>query len=309
MSGATAGRPSHPALASPGFAPMSEDEARTFDELIDRTLREDIGAGDATTESTVDADLVWHGRIVARADGVVAGLPIAARVFARVDPRVEFAPAVADGTRVARGAQLAGVRGPARALLTGERVALNFLGRLSGIASLTRLYVDAIGSSRAKIIDTRKTTPGLRALERYAVRAGGGVNHRFDLASALLVKDNHIAAVGSIAAAVARARERAGGGIPVEIECDTLEQVREAVGCGAEAVLLDNMDTRTMREAVALCHGKAIVEASGGMSLDRVGEVASTGVDLISVGALTHSAPALDVALDFDPQEAGGRRS
>ena len=279
---------------------MTAAEATVFDTLIDQAIREDRGTGDITTEAVVDPVATWRGRIVARAPGVVAGLPIAARVFSRIDPTIETALTVSDGDRVLGGQPLATVFGPARGLLMGERVALNLLGRLSGIATLTRAYVDAVGGSGARITDTRKTTPGLRTLERYAVRAGGGVNHRFDLSAAVLIKDNHIAAVGSIATAVERARLRAGSALQVEVECDTSEQVREALAAGADALLLDNMDVAKMREAVDLCRGKATVEASGGMSLARVAEVAATGVDLISVGALTHSAPALDVALDFD---------
>ena len=305
MSDATARRPGHPISNSPPFAPMQPAEAAAFDEVIDRAIREDRGLGDATTDAVVDPGLIWHGRIVARSPGVVAGLPIAARVFSRIDPAIVVSFETTDGDRVLGGQVLAKVSGPARGLLTGERVALNLLGRLSGIATLTRAYVDAVQASGARITDTRKTTPGLRSLERYAVRAGGGVNHRFDLSDAVLIKDNHIAAVGSLSAAVERARLRSRPDTIVEVECDTLDQVREALSSHADAVLLDNMDVKAMAEAVSICKGKAVVEASGGMSLGRVSQVAGTGVDVISVGALTHSAPALDVALDFDarPQE------
>ena len=296
----------HPCLTSEPFVPMDVSAAAGFDATIKSALVEDIGAGDITSRAVVDADVRWSGRIVARASGVVAGLGIAARVFGLVDPSTQVELAVPDGSNVDSGAVLAKIDGPARSLLTAERVALNFLGRLSGIATLTRRYVDATAGTDAKITDTRKTTPGLRALERYAVRAGGGVNHRFGLADAVLVKDNHIAAVGSVKEAVRRARAGVGSGIVVEIECDRLDQVGDALEAGANSVLLDNMDAATMRKAVDLARGKAIVEASGGMTLERVAETAAVGVDVISVGALTHSAPALDVALDFDAARSGG---
>ena len=290
----------HPYLESEPFSPMDEKGARAFDALVAAALAEDIGSGDVTSRSVVEPDARWSGAIVARERGVVAGLGIAARVFTLVEDDTKTELLVADGAHVVAGTKLATVRGSAWSLLAAERVALNFLGRLSGIATLTRRYVHAVAGSQAKITDTRKTTPGLRRLERYAVRAGGGVNNRFGLSDAVLIKDNHIAAVGSVAEAVRRARASAAKGVVVEAECDTLDQVREALQAGADSVLLDNMDVETMRKAVAAAHGKAIVEASGGMTLARVADVAATGVDVISVGALTHSAPALDVALDFD---------
>lgn len=291
---------SHPYLASERFVPMDESAASAYDSLISAALDEDLGTGDVTSRSVIDGDVSWSGAIVARSRGVVAGLGIAARTFALVDRDASTDLIIDDGTTVEAGAKLAVVRGPAVALLTAERVALNFLGRLSGVATLTRRYVDAVAGSGAKIVDTRKTTPGLRRLERYAVRAGGGVNHRFGLWDAVLIKDNHVAAVGSAKEAVRRARRATAKGIVIEVECDTLDQVGEALEAGADSVLLDNMDIESMRRAVALARGKAIVEASGGMTLARVAEVAATGVDVISVGALTHSAPALDIALDFD---------
>ena len=296
----------HPYLTSEPFVPMDATAARSFDAIIKNALAEDIGEGDITSRAVVDADARWSGRITARARGVVAGLGIAARTFALVHPATKIELAVPDGSRVEAGSVLAKIDGAARSLLTAERVALNFLGRLSGIATLTRRYVDAAAGTNAKITDTRKTTPGLRALERYAVRAGGGVNHRFGLSDAVLVKDNHVAAVGSVREAVRRARAGVGSNIVVEIECDRLDQVEDALAAGADSVLLDNMDTATMRRAVDLARGKAIVEASGGMTLERVAETAAAGVDVISVGALTHSAPALDVALDFDSSRGGG---
>jgi len=290
----------HPYLASEPFVPMDASAARSFDAVVKSALAEDIGDGDITSGTVVEPELRWSGRIVARKPGVVAGLEVAARTFALVDPSTKVELVVPDGSKVEAGAVLAKLDGAARSLLTAERVALNLLGRLSGIATLTRRYVDATIGTSARITDTRKTTPGLRALERYAVRAGGGVNHRFGLADAVLIKDNHIAAVGSAKDALRKARAGVGSAVVVEIECDRLDQVPEALDGGADSLLLDNMDAATMRRAVELARGKAIVEASGGMTLERVAETAAAGVDVISVGALTHSAPALDVALDFD---------
>lgn len=294
----------HPFQDQPKFEPMSVEQAAAYDSLIDAALSEDIGAGDATTDAIVDASAAREADIVARSPGTIAGLALAVRTLQRFEPRIAATLHVRDGSSVAAGAILAHLAGPARGLLTGERVALNFLGRLSGIATLTRQYVDAVGDRPTRIVDTRKTTPGMRALERYAVRAGGGANHRFGLADAILVKDNHIEAVGSVGEAVARARARARGGTIVEVECDHLGQVRDAVASGADAILLDNMDVDTMRTAVDIARGNAIVEASGGMTLARIAEVSETGVDVISIGALTHSAPALDVALDFSMRDA-----
>lgn len=293
----------HPFQSSASFGPLSAEQAAEFDGVIDAALAEDIGPGDITTNATIDASMVSTADIVARKDGVVAGLPIAARVFSRISSKITFEPRVADGARVLPGSVLARISGPTRGLLTGERVALNFLGRLSGIASLTRRFVDAAGERAVRIADTRKTTPGLRALERYAVRAGGGANHRFGLFDAVLIKDNHIVAVGSVAEAIERAREAAPRGTIVEVECESTAQVREAVAAGADAILLDNMESGAMREAVGIARGRAIIEASGNMTLERIFDVASTGVDVISIGALTHSAPAFDVALDFAPRE------
>jgi nicotinate-nucleotide pyrophosphorylase (carboxylating) len=283
---------------------MDAATAASFDDLINVALAEDIGEGDITSRSVVEPDHRWGGRIVARKAGVIAGLGIAARTFALVDSSTKVVFIEHDGAAVDAGRVLATLEGDARSLLTAERVALNFLAHLSGVSTLTRQYVDATAGTDAKIADTRKTTPGLRALERYAVRAGGGVNHRFGLADAVLIKDNHVAAVGSVKFAVKRARAGVVAGTVIEVECDRLEQVADAIEAGADSILLDNMDTDAMRRAVELARGKAIVEASGGMTLERVAETAAAGVDVISVGALTHSAPALDVALDFD----AGRR-
>jgi nicotinate-nucleotide pyrophosphorylase (carboxylating) len=257
-----------------------------------RWLAEDVGAGDATTDSLVGEATVCTARIVAKEAGVVCGLRAAAEIFEALGARLE--PVAEDGDRVDPG-PIARVEGPARAVLTGERLALNLIGRLSGIATLTRRYVDAVEGPGATILDTRKTTPGLRDLEKEAVRCGGGTNHRRGLDDGVLIKDNHLRLVPSIAEAVRRARSV---GLPVEVEADTLDQVAEAVEAGADRVLLDNMTPDELRAAVALVAGRAETEASGGVTLDTVRAIAETGVDFVSVGALTHSARSLDVSLE-----------
>jgi nicotinate-nucleotide pyrophosphorylase (carboxylating) len=269
-------------------------------EVVDRALAEDLGvAGDVTTTATIAATAVASADIVPRQDGVVAGLPVAAYVFETVGQgrvRVEFGSA--DGARVTAGEVLATVHGPVRDLLTAERTALNLIGHLSGIATLTRRWVDAITGTHAQIRDTRKTLPGLRALEKYAVRAGGGVNHRMSLSDAALVKDNHVAAAGGVVRAFELVRA-AYPGLPLEIEVDTVQQAREVIEAGAELVLLDNMSPDDMREVVAFASGRCRLEASGGLQLDNARAVAETGVDYLSIGALTHSAPQLDIGLDI----------
>ena len=260
-------------------------------------LAEDLGDGDVTTEATVDADATGSADLVVKEPGVVCGLAVAEAVFRAVDPELRFERLVEEGASVAAGTAVARVAGPERAILTGERTALNFLARLSGIATLTRRYVDAVEGTGAAILDTRKTTPGLRALEKHAVATGGGRNHRFGLDDGVLVKDNHLRAAGSVASAVDRLR--AATPLPIEVECDTLEQVSEALAAGAEALLLDNMIPDQLRAAVALARGRARLEASGGVTLENVRDVAETGVDEISVGALTHSARSLDVSLEL----------
>lgn len=267
-------------------------------QCIGRALEEDIGPGDVTTNTIVPADASLHGRIVAKQDGVVAGLEIAQQVMLALDQRVKFLAQLEDGSRVTRGTVLADVEGPARALLTGERTALNFMGRMSGIATLTRKFVDAVSGTRAVILDTRKTAPGLRATDKLAVRLGGGQNHRTGLFDMVLIKDNHIDFAGSITAAVQRVRA-SGTSLEIEVETRSLDNVREALGLGVERILLDNMSAATMREAVAICEGRAKLEASGNVTLDNVLEVASTGVDYISVGALTHSPAVFDVSLKY----------
>jgi nicotinate-nucleotide pyrophosphorylase (carboxylating) len=272
--------------------------------LVERAVRaaleEDLGtAGDITTDAIIAADAQSEVEIVARNAGVIAGLDVAEAAFRALDGDVQFTRLIPDGAKVEPGASVARVAGKTRALLSAERVALNFLYRLSGIATLTAAYVAAVEGTGARIVCTRKTTPCLRALETYAVRAGGGVNHRFGLFDAVLVKDNHIAAAAGIAEALGRVRERVGHLVKIEVEVDTLDQLREALTFKIDAVLLDNMDTATLTQAVALVEGRVPVEASGGVTLETVREIALTGVDLISVGALTHSAKGLDLALEW----------
>ncbi len=279
--------------------------ARELDVLIDAALREDIGSGDATTLAVVAPEQMAQGVFLAKAEGVVAGLPVAARVFGLLDPGVRFEAVVSDGAAVAVGTVLARVTGRAHTLLQGERVALNFLRSLSGTASLTARFVERV-AGRATVLDTRKTIPGLRWLQRYAVRVGGGSNHRFGLADGILIKDNHVRAAGGVAAAVGRARARGPQGLRVEVECTTMAEVDEALAAGAEIILLDNMEPAMIRQAVDRIAGRARTEASGGITLDNVADVAATGVDALSVGALTHSAAALDLSLELELGEAAG---
>ena len=276
------------------------------DPIIERALREDVGRGDVTTEAVVPASATASADIVAREEGSIAGLPVAGKVFQHLSAEVRFTARVREGASVPAGEVLATVSGPARALLTGERLALNFLQRLSGIASLTRRCVEAVAGREVKVLDTRKTTPGLRYLEKYAVRVAGGVNHRSGLYDQVLIKDNHIAlAGGSIALAVQRTRERWGNELVIEVETDSLDQVREALAAGADIIMLDNMSDDDMRRAVAIVResgpdgARPETEASGGISLERLAVAADTGVDRISLGALTHSAPAMDIAMDI----------
>ena len=265
---------------------------------IRRALEEDIRNGDVTTNSIVSENASLRGRIIAKQNGVVAGLHVAEAVWRELDERVNFAAKIDDGSRVANKTVLAEVAGPARALLTGERTALNFLGRMSGIATLTREFVDAVTTTKAIILDTRKTAPGLRTTDKLAVRIGGGQNHRTGLFDMVLIKDNHIDFAGSITAAVTRVRE-AGLRVEIEVEVRTLDHIREALALGVERILLDNMSFEVMREAVQITAGRAKLEASGNVSLTNVLEVARTGVDYISVGALTHSPKVFDVSLEF----------
>jgi len=267
-------------------------------QYIKRALEEDIGTGDVTTDTIVPANASLRGRIVAKQDGVVAGLAVAEHVMLALSDHITFRNNATDGSRITRGTVLVDLEGPARALLTGERTALNFLGRMSGIATLTRMFVDAVAGTKAVILDTRKTAPGLRFTDKLAVRLGGGQNHRTGLFDMVLIKDNHIDFAGSITAAVERVRA-SGSQLEIEVETRTLENVREALALGVQRILLDNMSVETMREAVELCDARAKLEASGNVTLDNVVEVAGTGVDYISVGALTHSPKVFDVSLEF----------
>ncbi len=271
-----------------------------IDELLHRALAEDIGAGDVTTQALVPAHQSGVAVAFAKQDGVLAGNAIAARVFSLLDGAVDAALLLADGELLTPGTTFLHVEGSLQAILTGERVALNILRHLSGIATLTRAFVQAVEGTNARIIDTRKTTPGLRLFEKYAVRVGGGHNHRMGLFDGVLIKDNHIAACGSVTAAVERARSSVHHLLKIQIEAKTLEQVAEALEAGADGILLDNMSPETMSQAVAMVRGRAFTEASGGITLDSVRDAARTGVDLISVGMLTHSAAALDISLDIE---------
>jgi nicotinate-nucleotide pyrophosphorylase (carboxylating) len=256
-------------------------------------LAEDVGEGDVTAEAVVPAGARLDTTILVKEQGVVCGLELVEAVFRELDPGVHFEPTARDGDTVQ--GEVARVSGNARALLTGERTALNLLGRLSGIATLTRSYVDAVAGTGAVILDTRKTTPGLRALEKLAVRTGGGTNHRFGLYDAVLIKDNHLRLGGGVSASVRRAKDT---GLPVEVECETLDEVQEALDAGADWILLDNMTPARLREAVGVVRGRARTEASGGITLETIREVAASGVDAISVGALTHGARSLDVSME-----------
>ncbi len=271
-----------------------------LDETLTRALAEDLGAGDVTTESCVPEDRLATAHGVARKAMVACGIPVAARVFGLLDASLEFTSNVTEGASVEPGTILWTVAGRARSILMAERVALNFTQRMCGISTATRRYVDAVPDGCVtRITDTRKTTPGLRLLERYAVRRGGGHNHRNDLGSAVLIKDNHIVAAGGVRAAIEAARARAPHTSRIECEVDSLEQLEEALAAGADIVLLDNMNTPTVEEAVRRTRGRALLEASGGITFERVAELARAGVDAISVGALTHSTPAADIGLDF----------
>lgn len=270
--------------------------------ILRAALAEDVGPGDVTTDATVPPGTRASAVLLAKAGGVLAGLPVAEGVFRLLDPGVEFAACLEEGAPFQTGTHLARIAGEACALLTGERVALNLLQRMCAVATETSRWVARLDGLPTRLVDTRKTTPGLRVLEKYAVRAGGGHNHRLGLYDAVLIKDNHIVAAGGIAAAVARARAVAPHTMRVEVETTSLAEVREALAAGADVLLLDNMDLPTMRQAVELCRGRALTEASGGITADRLRPIAETGVDLISAGALTHSAPAVDISLEFETE-------
>src|SRR6201996_7587468 len=273
-----------------------------IDEAVQRALNEDLGrAGDITSMATIPETARAHAILVARQSGVIAGLPLAVAVFQKLSPAIIIEAHVRDADAVAAGVPVLTISGPARAVLAGERTALNFVGRLSGVATLTADYVRHTAGTKMRICCTRKTTPGLRALEKYAVRCGGGFNHRFGLDDAILIKDNHIAVAGGIRPVLERARTHVGHLVKVEIEVDTLAQLREVLDTGlADAVLLDNMDIATLSEAVKMARGRVVLEASGGVTQASIAKIAATGVDYASAGALTHSAPNFDIALDID---------
>jgi nicotinate-nucleotide pyrophosphorylase (carboxylating) len=273
--------------------------ASVLDEIVRRALAEDIGTGDVTTEAVVPAEAYAVARAVCKSNGILAGIPVAEAVFRTVDPEVLFQSFAKDGEWGTVGFTIFEVRGAARSLLIAERTALNFLQHLSGIATRTARCVGLVHGTKARIVDTRKTTPGLRVLEKYAVRVGGGCNHRFNLSDGILIKDNHIAAAGGIAEAVRRARKNAPHLLKIEVEATTLEQVQEALDAGADAILLDNMPPELLRQAVQLVAGRAVTEASGGITEENLREVAETGVDIISLGALTHSVEAMDISMSL----------
>lgn len=276
---------------------------RELQRKIEEWLQEDVGFGDVTTMSTIPESEQGVGILYAKEAGVVAGLPIAEQVFATVDSTLVFEAKVEEGARVEVGQQIAEVSGSVRSILSGERLALNLMQRLSGIATKTSEYAAAVAGTKARVVDTRKTTPGLRALEKYAVRVGGGYNHRFALYDAVMIKDNHIKGAGGIAQAVAAARAVIPHTMTVEVEAESFEQVQEALAAGADTIMLDNMSLDQMVEAVEYINGRAIVEASGGVSLETIGDIAKTGVDIISVGALTHSVKAFDISLDLNTRK------
>lgn len=273
-----------------------------IDEAVTRALAEDLGrAGDVTSIATIPSGTPSRTVVTARKAGTISGLPLVAATFRKLSPEIAIEPHVRDGATVAAKTALVNITGDARAVLSAERVALNFLGHLSGIATATNAFVRKVGNSKTRICCTRKTTPGLRALEKYAIRCGGGFNHRFGLDDAMLIKDNHIAVAGGIRAVLERARAKAGHLVKIEIEVDSLDQLREVLDCGlADVVLIDNFDIASMRKAVEIVAGRLVIEASGSITLDSIAEIAATGVDYASSGALTHSSPALDVGLDID---------
>lgn len=275
---------------------MKEKVRKAAHALIDLALNDDVGTGDITTDNIIPAGTMRKAKMVAKADGVIAGLPIAEMVFRKLDPDLVWNPRVEEGEKIKKGDVLVEFEGSYRALLTGERTALNFLQRLSGIATMSAQYAEAVKDFKTKILDTRKTLPGFNKLDKYAVKTGGGTNHRHGLHDMAMIKDNHIEVAGSITAAVNAVRSKIEPGIKIEVETTTLAQVQEALDAGADIIMLDNMDTQTMRQGVELIAGRAKVEASGNMTLERLHEVAATGVDYISIGALTHSVSALDIS-------------
>lgn len=282
---------------------MDQKTLTELNRLIEYSLKEDIGSGDLTTNALVPDTMTSSATMVSKASGVIAGMEIAEAVFRFLSPLVAWKPLVADGDKVARGTLLVEVTGPYRCLLTGERLALNFLQRMSGIATMTHQFVEEVAEYGTKILDTRKTVPGLRILDKYAVKAGGGMNHRIGLYDMVLIKDNHIKVAGGIRNAVEQIRRTVPSNIKIEVETTTLEEVREALEMNADIIMLDNMSNEQMRTCVELINHRAKVEASGNMNLQRVREVASTGVDYISIGALTHSVTAFDISMNITPNQ------
>src|SRR5215217_3118739 len=289
-------------MASPLLCPDAFLSPLEIDEAVTRALAEDLGrAGDVTSIATVPEGTQGRAVVAARKPGRIAGLPLVEAAFRKLAPAMEIKAHARDGDAVAANASLMTVTGPARAMLASERVALNFIGHLSGIATATAEYVRLVAHTKTRVTCTRKTLPGLRALQKYAIRCGGGFNHRFGLDDAVLIKDNHVAVAGGIRAVLERARAAAGHLVKIEIEVDSLNQLREVLDCGlADVVLIDNFDVASMKKAVAMVAGRLVIEASGGITLDTIAEIAATGVDYASSGALTHSAPALDVGLDIE---------
>jgi len=277
---------------------VKEGYLSPIDKIIDSALEEDLGPGDITTEAIVDLSMKGEARLIAKEEIILAGIEVFSRVFSRLDPEIVVETKYRDGEAVSNGEDIGIVKGSMRGILSGERTALNFLQRLSGIATLTRKYVERTDSSKVRVIDTRKTTPGLRILEKYAVRRGGGFNHRFGLFDGILIKDNHIAVAGSITKALARIKGRVPHTLRIEVEVEDIKGVEEAIGAGADAILLDNMSLKETREAVSIAGGRVLLEASGGITLESIEEVSKTGIDLISVGAITHSARSVDISLE-----------
>jgi len=270
-----------------------------IDSIIKNALNEDVGSGDITTDTISPPDAKCEAQIIAKEKGIIAGIPIAKRVFQKLDPEVSFSQNSNDGDRVTPGQEILRIKATVRAVLTGERLALNLLQRMSGIATATSLYVDAVKGSQTKILDTRKTAPGLRVLDKYAVLAGGAQNHRFGLYDLVLIKDNHINFAGGISNAVEIVRSKYQNKFKIEVETSTLDEVKEALSSGADIIMLDNMNISMMKEAVKMINKKALTEASGGITLSTITDIAETGVDYISVGAITHSSPALDISLSM----------
>lgn len=275
-------------------------DVHIMEEIVLRALAEDIGTGDVTTRSIIPETQQITGKVMAKESGVICGIPMMMKVFEKIDPNIKVKPHMSDGAKVESGEVIAQIEGPAVGVLEGERVALNLIQRLSGIATKTARFVDAVKGTKARITDTRKTTPGLRVIEKYAVKVGGGANHRFNLSDGILIKDNHIKAAGSITNAVNAARENAPHTLKIEVEVETMSQIDEALNAGADIIMLDNMDIEAMQKAVERIDGQALVEASGNMGDKNLPEVAQTGVDLISVGALTHTVKAMDISLRFE---------